>query len=139
VSSFSARQSGRGASSRSGKSDDTLRTPLLDDDTSDSGSDDSVDSSTAASYEGVPREKPSPFQLAKLAVGESSARVIKHKIACIDINCSLHSYNCTLLLLINSKCRTGGRCSCICRCHVTWRVAAFSIHHGIYCRSHNNS
>lgn len=68
MSSFSARQSGRGASSRSGKSDDTLRTPLLDDDTSDSGSDDSVDSSTAASYEGVPREKPSPFQLAKLAV-----------------------------------------------------------------------
>ena len=62
--------SGRGASSRSNKSDNTLLTPLLDDSISDSDSDDSDDSSTAASYEGVPEVKPSPFQLMKLAVGE---------------------------------------------------------------------
>ena len=74
-------RSGRGASSRSNKSDDTLLTPLLDD-SSDSGSDDSSDdSSTVASYEGVPEEKPSAFQLVKIAVGEHSARIIKHKRA----------------------------------------------------------
>mmetsp|Transcript_27489 Transcript_27489/g.46722 ORF Transcript_27489/g.46722 Transcript_27489/m.46722 type:complete len:395 (-) Transcript_27489:367-1551(-) len=60
-------RSGRGTSSRSNKSDDTLLTPLLDD-SSDSGSDDSDDSSTAASYDGVPEEKPSALQLAKIAV-----------------------------------------------------------------------
>jgi len=75
-------RSGRGTSSRSNKSDDTLLTPLLDD-SSDSGSDDSDDSSTAASYDGVPEEKPSALQLAKIAVGEHSARIIKHKRAII--------------------------------------------------------
>ncbi len=68
ASSYSYR-SGRGASSRSYKSDNTLLTPLLDD-ISDSGSDDSDDTSTAASYEGVDKEKPSAFELVKLAVGE---------------------------------------------------------------------
>ncbi len=75
MSSFSARRSGRGTSSRSEKSDNTLLTPLLDDDTSDSGSENSDDSSTTASYEGVPKEKPSAFQLAKLAGGEYLARI----------------------------------------------------------------
>ena len=63
-------RSGRGASSRSRKSDNTLLTPLLDDSISDSGSDDSDDTSTAASYEGVHKEKHSAFELVKLAVGE---------------------------------------------------------------------
>ncbi len=69
ASSYSNRY-GRGASSRSYKSDNTLLTPLLDDSISDSGSDDSDDTSTAASYEGVDKEKPSAFELMKLAVGE---------------------------------------------------------------------
>eukprot|EP00986_Skeletonema_menzelii_P013083 scaffold7431_cov228-Skeletonema_menzelii.AAC.3 len=60
-------RSGRGASSRSNKSDNTLLTPLLDD-YSDSGSDGSDDSSTAASYEGVPEGKPTASQAVKLAV-----------------------------------------------------------------------
>ena len=69
TSSYSYR-SGRGASSRSYKSDNTLLTPLLDDSTSDSGSDDSDDTSTAASYESVDKEKPSASQLMKLTAGE---------------------------------------------------------------------
>ncbi len=68
ASSYSYR-SGRGTSSRSYKSDNTLLTPLLEDN-SDSGSDDSDDTSTAASYEGVDEEKPSTFELVKLVVGE---------------------------------------------------------------------
>ncbi len=63
-------RSSRGASSRSYKSDDTLLTPLIEDGESDSDSDYSDDSSTAASYEGVPESKPSASQAVKLAVGE---------------------------------------------------------------------
>ena len=62
-------RSGRGSSSRSYKSYDTLLTPLLEDGESDSDSDYS-DDSTAASYEGVPESKPSASQAVKLAVGE---------------------------------------------------------------------
>ncbi len=70
ASSYSNRY-GRGASSRSYKSDNTLLTPLLDDDSiSDIGSDDSDDTSTAASYEGATQEKHTVSELVKLAVGE---------------------------------------------------------------------
>lgn len=69
LSSFPTRRSGRGASSRSNKTDNTFLTPLLDDSFSVS-SDDSEDSSTVASYE-APKNKPTAFQVLKLAVGKS--------------------------------------------------------------------
>lgn len=74
VSSYSDRRSaGRGSSSSrySDKSDNTLLTPLIEDSSSyTSDSEDESTTSAASSYEGVPDEKPSFFQLAKLAVGE---------------------------------------------------------------------
>lgn len=67
------RSAGRGLSSSrySDKSDNTFLTPLIDDSSSyTSDSEDESTTSAESSYEGVPDEKPSFFQLAKLAVGE---------------------------------------------------------------------
>ena len=77
MSSFSARRSGgRGSSASrySDKSDNTLLTPLIEDSSSYTSDSDSSDdgSTSAASYGGVPDEKPSAFQLVKLGVGEYS-------------------------------------------------------------------
>ena len=77
-SSFPTHRSGRGASSRSNKSDNTFLTPLLDDSFSDS-SDDSEDSSTVASYE-TPKNKLTVFQMLKLGVGESSSDQIRYQL-----------------------------------------------------------
>ena len=79
MSSFSARRSGgRGSSASrySDKSDNTLLTPLIEDSSSYTSDSDSSDdgSTSAASYGGVPDEKPSAFQLVKLGVGEYSGQ-----------------------------------------------------------------